>query len=481
MDPNSALLSPPPQACSYLAEPCMEGGRSPSPQDSPFPWNQVPSSSLTDPDCFWNEHTQAKRARVETIIRGMCLSPNLLVPGDAQTRDRPCGPEKARERKRKQRLPMQQGHLQPVPAGDQSSRKGSPRVREQLHLLKQQLRHLQEHILQAAEPRDTAQGLGEPEKGKRPRNIKQRHGYGSRPWAVDSDDHQGSRGIFPRAGEHIVSEVEPQSEEPSFLPSGARALLDILSKELTGAVCQAVDSVLQKVLLDPPGHLTHLGRSFQGLDSEGRREPSPPEGDACQDPLPRRAQSQAGGPLGNLSLATSLESPRYPISPRMIPKPYQGPPANCPLTMPSHTQENQMLSQLLSHGPNRHWNSSLPRDSPSQGHPCSESALPPRGAVKLRPSVLSQQQCPLPFTCTRVERRSLLPSVKIEQGGRQGVADALPFSSVHISFTSLQFSESQPRETGTLEDGGGEWAQGIAVFLMVFILLLGLPSLGLSC
>ncbi|KAG8514260.1 Prospero homeobox protein 2, partial [Galemys pyrenaicus] len=447
MDPSAGLLSPPSQACSHLAELCMEGGRSPSPQVSPFPWSQVPSSSLTDPDWFWDEHTQAKRARVETIIRGMCLSPNLLVPGNTRTRGSPYCPEKARERKRKQSLPMQQGRLQPVPAGDHSSRKGSPRVREQLHLLKQQLRHLQEHILQADEPRDAAQGLGEPEKGTRPLNVKQRNGYGSRPWVMDSDGPQSPRENLPRAREHTASEVEHPSEDPCFLPSGARALLDILRKELTGAVSQTVDSVLQKVLLDPPGRLTHLDRSFQGLASEGRSEPSPPEGGACKDPpplatFPRRAQSQAGGPLGNLSLATSLESPRYPTSPRMIPKPYQCPPASCPLTMPSHLQEHQMLG--LGHGPKGHWSSGLPQDSFSQGQPCSELTLRPRGAVKLRPSVLSQQQCPLPFTCTRLERRSLHPPVKMEQSSRQGVADALPFSSEalnpgHLKKAKLMF------------------------------------------
>ncbi|XP_004682120.1 PREDICTED: prospero homeobox protein 2 isoform X1 [Condylura cristata] len=436
MDPDSGLLSPPSQVCSHLEEPCMESERSSSPQDSPFPWSQIPSSSLTDPDWFWDEHTQAKRARVETIIRGMCLSPNLLVPGNARVRDSPYCPEKAPERKRKQSLPMQQGRLQPVPAGDQSSRKGSFRVREQLHLLKQQLRHLQEHILQAAEPRDATQGLGGPEKGKRPLNIKQRNGCGSRPWVMDSDDPQRSRGNFPRSGEHVVLEAEHRSEGPSFLPSETRALLDILRTELTGAMSQAVDSVLQKVLLGPPGHLAHLGRSSQGLVSEGRSVPSPPKGGGLEDPLPsatfpRSAQSQAGGPLGNFSLATSLESPRHLISSGVTPKSYQGPPANYPLTMPSHIQENQ-LSQLLGHGPSGHWNSSLPQDSSSQGHSCSDPALRLRGAVKLRPSVLNQQQCPLPFTCSRLERRPLLPSVKMERGDRQGVTDVLPFSSVHI-------------------------------------------------
>ncbi|XP_030897615.1 prospero homeobox protein 2 isoform X2 [Leptonychotes weddellii] len=252
MDPNPGLLPPLSRACSHLAEPCMEGERSPAPRekgrDSPFAWSLGPSSSFADPDWFWDENIQAKRARVETIVQGMCLSPHALalVPGNARARDGACCPEKARERKRKQSLPMQQGPLKSGPAGDHGSRKGGPRVREQLHQLKQQLRHLQKHILQAAEPRDTAQDPGGSETDKGPLSVKQRKGYGSRPWAMDSDHFQGSRGDLSGEEKHRASEAGYQSEEPRFLPCGARALLEILRKELTGAVSQAVDSVLQK-------------------------------------------------------------------------------------------------------------------------------------------------------------------------------------------------------------------------------------------
>uniref|UniRef100_A0A8C0QU07 Prospero homeobox 2 n=1 Tax=Canis lupus dingo TaxID=286419 RepID=A0A8C0QU07_CANLU len=440
MDPNPGLLPPLSRACSHLAQPCMEGERSPVPREkaggSPFAWSPVPSSSFADPDWFWDENIQAKRARVETIVQGMCLSPNALLPDGARAREAACCPERARERKRKQSLPVQQGPLKLGPAGNHDSRKGGPRVREQLHQLKQQLRHLQKHILQAAEPRDAAQGPGGSETDKGPLSVKQRKGYGSRPWVVGSDHYQGSRGDLSGEEKHRASDVEYESEEPRFLPCGARALLEILRKELTEAVSQAVDSVLQKVLLDPPGHLTQLGRSFQGLVPEGRSEPSPPERGACKDlfplaTLPRRAQPLTGVPLRNLSLAKSLDPPRYPVSLRMISRSCQGPPANCPLTTPSQVQENQILRQLLGCGPSSHWSSSLPQDSSFQSHPSSESALRPWGAARLRPSVLRQQQYPLPFASPPLERLALLPSVKLEQGGLQAAPDVLSLPSVH--------------------------------------------------
>nr|XP_010974799.2 prospero homeobox protein 2 [Camelus dromedarius] len=442
MDPNSSLHSPPSQACLHLAQPCIEDGRSPSPReqgrDSPFLWRQVPSSSIADPDWFWDEHIQAKRARVETIVRGMSVSPNpLVLPGNTPARDSLCCPEKSRERKRKQSLPVQQGPLKPGPAGDRGSRKGGPWVREQLHLLKQQLRHLQEHILQAAGPRATAQGPGGSETGRGPLGVKQRNGWGSRPWGVDSDQHQGSNRGLSAAEEHRVCEGKTQSEEARFLSSGAGALLEILKKELTGAISQAVDSVLQKVLLNPPGPLTQPGGGFQGLVPDGKSGPCPPEGGACKDPLPlaalpTRAQPRAGLPLGTLSLAKPLDPPNYPVSPRMIPKPYQGPPANCPLAVPPHSQEGQVLTQLLGHGPRGHWHGSLSQDSSPQSQPSSEVALRPWGAAKMRPLALRQQQCPWPFTSTCLERLPLIPSVKTEQDGLQAVTNALPFSSSHI-------------------------------------------------
>ncbi|KAB0341127.1 hypothetical protein FD754_018053 [Muntiacus muntjak] len=437
----------------------MEGGRSLSPREqsrcSPFAWSQVPGSGLSDPECFGDEHIQAKRARVETIVRGMFLSPAPLGPGRAHAGDGLSCPEKARGRKRKQSLPAQQGPLEPGPAGNRGGgRKGGPRVRGQLHLLRQQVRHLQERILRAVEPRAAAPG---------PATAGQRNGPGPGPRGVDSGHHhcRGSVGDLSGLEKHRVSEVQYLPEGPGFLPSEAQALLESLKKELTGAISQAVDSVLQKVLVDPSGHLTQLGGRFQGPVPDGRRESSPPEGGARKDPLPlealpRRAQPPAGAPLGSLMLAKSLDPPRYPISPRMIPKPYQAPPADCPLAVaPAHIQEEQILGQLLGHGPRGCWRGSLPQDLSARSQPSSEVALQPWGAARLRPLASGQQQCPWPFTSTCLERLAFVPPVKMEPGGLQAITDTLPFPAAHISFSGNRGSHlSQPRETGTPDAEG---------------------------
>ncbi|CAH6846026.1 Prox2 [Phodopus roborovskii] len=377
-----------------------------------LPSGQLPSSSLTDADWFWDENIQAKRARVETIVRGMCLSPSAMLPGSERARESSCYPGKSRERKRKQSLPTHQGPQKSGPAWDHRLKKGGTRVKEQLHLLKQQLRHLQEHVLQATEPRAPAQGSGGTEQRSPPR-AKQRSNFLSSPWTVESKPHQNSNKDICGAVKSRTVEVQPQAEEPMLCPSGSQALVEALRKELNRAVSQAVDSVLQQVLLGPLRHLTRQEPSCQGLASEGRSHASPPGRSAHKDPLalttlPRRVQPQAGVPLGNSSLATPLDSPMCPVSPRTVPKPYQSPLANCPLTaVPSHIWENQILSQLLGRGSDGHWSGSPPQDSLSQSRTSPEATQ--------QPWVLSQQQLPLSFTTVHLESRPLLPSVKMEQ------------------------------------------------------------------
>ncbi|CAO2586940.1 Prospero homeobox protein 2 [Lemmus lemmus] len=318
---------------------------------------------------------------------------------------------------------MHQGPLKSGSVWDRASKKGGTRVKEQLHLLKQQLRHLQEHVLQVAEPRAPVQSPGGTEQ-RSPTRAK------PSPQTMESKPQQRSNKDICGAVKPRMVEVQQQAEEVMLRPSGPRALVETLRKELSRAMSQAVDSVLQQVLLDPPGHLPQQEPSCLGLASEGRSQPSPPGRSAYQPPLamatlPRRVQPQAGVPLGNSSLATPLDSPMCPASPRAIPRPYQSPLSNCPLTaVPSHIWENQILSQLLGRGPDGHWSGSPPQDSSAQSRTSPESAQQPWG--------LSQQQLPLSFTPVHLESRPLLPSVKMEHGGLQGMADRIPFSSIHI-------------------------------------------------
>ncbi|XP_056333325.1 prospero homeobox protein 2 [Danio aesculapii] len=82
-----------------------------------------------------NEHLQAKRARVENIIRGMAGSPNARTHGEADSDCR-------KENKRKQRLPQHQEPSRTKSSKDEECHK----LKEQLQSMQRLLHQLQEKI-----------------------------------------------------------------------------------------------------------------------------------------------------------------------------------------------------------------------------------------------------------------------------------------------------------------------------------------------
>uniref|UniRef100_A0A3Q3DZW9 Prospero homeobox 2 n=1 Tax=Hippocampus comes TaxID=109280 RepID=A0A3Q3DZW9_HIPCM len=108
------------------------------------------------------DHLQAKRARVENIIRVMAGSPNNRAHGDSErpdvdSRDPRESREAYRENKRKQRLPQHQEHSIGGPANrkaqgdrDETNTKEDEchKLKEQLHSMQKLMRQLQEKFLQ---------------------------------------------------------------------------------------------------------------------------------------------------------------------------------------------------------------------------------------------------------------------------------------------------------------------------------------------
>lgn len=404
----------------------MEGEQSPlSPEmgeDGPSSWSLVRSSGLARPNGLWDEHIQAKRARVETIVQGMCLSPQPLVPGDARrARGGPGRLEKARAHRRKQNIPAHQG---PLRSG--AARKVGPRAAEQL---KGQLGHLQQRTGQVVGPQRPADS----NKAKGPGSGQQQPACcRPGPWSMDGDHGYGASRNRSRVEKARAAVVQCLSE-PSFPPPGTQALLERLREELPGAVSQAVDAVLQKILLDPLRLPAQWDRNFQVLVPRGRREPSPPGTDVHPESLalaalPRRVQLQAGVPWGDWPMAKPLESPRHPGSPSSTPMPYQAPPAECPLAGPSYIQESQLLGR---------WGGSVRQPSPLLSHQCSESVPAPWEAARPTSSVPNQQQRPLPASATGLGRFPFLPKVRMEpQRHLPAVTETPAFAPGPISFTS---------------------------------------------
>ncbi|XP_058604753.1 prospero homeobox protein 2 isoform X2 [Onychostoma macrolepis] len=98
--------------------------------------------SFKDEDLSVSEHLQAKRARVENIIRGMAASPNASGEAESECEAVRCRRDLLKENKRKQRLPQ---HQDP----SQSSAKTSKD--EECHKLKEQLQSMQRLLHQLQE------------------------------------------------------------------------------------------------------------------------------------------------------------------------------------------------------------------------------------------------------------------------------------------------------------------------------------------
>uniref|UniRef100_A0A673K9K0 Prospero homeobox protein 1-like n=1 Tax=Sinocyclocheilus rhinocerous TaxID=307959 RepID=A0A673K9K0_9TELE len=95
--------------------------------------------SFKDEDLSVSEHLQAKRARVENIIRGMAASPNADGEAESECEAVRCRRDLLKENKRKQRLPQ---HQEPKTSKDEECHK----LKEQLQSMQRLLHQLQEKI-----------------------------------------------------------------------------------------------------------------------------------------------------------------------------------------------------------------------------------------------------------------------------------------------------------------------------------------------
>ncbi|EMP30707.1 Prospero homeobox protein 2 [Chelonia mydas] len=237
-------------------------------------------SSFGDTDQFYNEHLRAKRARVESIIRGMSLSPNPITLGTSGERDRERPVEKRsenyRENKRKQKLPQQQSpHVAQLAGRGKSSAKAEEchQLKEQLQVLQQQLRQLQEKFLKVYEFSDSDQSYERMEKTMHLLKGKCGDSLNESCQAATSDQHRTLlRRSISEMEEHKVSEEERRMGDLGELSSEERTFSETLKHELATVVSQTVDTVLKQILSKPSGHLAQLYNSLPISVSDSRRE-----------------------------------------------------------------------------------------------------------------------------------------------------------------------------------------------------------------
>ncbi|KAF1676409.1 Prospero homeobox protein 2, partial [Pygoscelis papua] len=392
-------------------------------------------------DQLSDQHLRAKRARVESIIQGMSIPPTPQAFGSSleaafgHERERGC--KMPRESKRKPRVPQQgvgaAGRV--APAGGSPHAEGCQQLKEQLCFLEQQLRRLQEKFSQVCDSGDAAQTQQGAEK------VHPRLGNpGDRP---DKDSATATSDLCKAPLWRSVLELRGQEEDEDRgdtggLPSAARVLSQALKHELAGVTSRVVDSVLKTVWPKAASHLLQQHRSLPVPGPDARREYF--AAGKCRKPLAKPSPMNTPVSLGStqaeaLSGASgkSLGSHAGSFSSKGVRKPSQVPSMGYSLGSAAPVQDSQLLSQLLGYGQHGFWGSSS-RGSPSAPE---RGPLEPLdlhwGTVKLRSSVMrQQQQHPLPLSPAATESLGQHPGTR--QAGRAAAC--------RLSLTPRQMQEA---------------------------------------
>uniref|UniRef100_A0A8C6JIP2 Uncharacterized protein n=1 Tax=Melopsittacus undulatus TaxID=13146 RepID=A0A8C6JIP2_MELUD len=380
-------------------------------------------------DQISDQHLQAKRARVESIIQGISLPPTpqafstSLEAAFWQERER--GSEVPWESKRKPRVPQQgSGAAKRVaPLGDSPHAEGCQQLKEQLCFLEQQLRRLQEKFSQVCDSADTAQTQG---------GSKKVHPLPGNPGdRLDKD--RATATSDPCKG----PEKDEDRGDTGGLPSAARALSQTLKHELAEAMSRVVDSVLQTAWPKAASHFLQQHRRLPVPGPDARREHF--AATRCRKPLakpsPRNTPGTLGSPEAEAPSGAPAKSPGShagSFSSKQVRKNSQAPSMCYPLGLAAPIQDSQLLSQLLGYGQHGLWSSG------SHGIPSSleRGPLEPLnlhwGTVKLRSSVMRQQQ---PLSPAGMEGLALLPA------GRDGCGE-LRAAACRLSLTPRQMQEA---------------------------------------
>ncbi|NWW85993.1 PROX2 protein, partial [Rhynochetos jubatus] len=388
-----------------------------------------------------SQHLRAKRARVESIVQGMSLPPTPQAFGTsleaAFGHERERVSEMPRESKRKPRVPQQATGVsrQVAPMGGSSHAEGCQQLKEQLYFLEQQLRRLQERFSEVCDSGDAAQTQ---EDARKAHPLPGKPGDTLDKDSVTAISNPREAPLWKSVLEVHGPEEDEDGGDTGGLPSAARVLSQALKHELAGVTSWVVDSVLKTVWPKAASHLLQQHRSLPVPEPDARRDHL--AAGKCRKPLAKPSPMNVPGLLGSpqaeaLSGAPgkSQGSHAGSFGTMGVRKPSQVPTMGYSLGSAAPVQDSQLLSQLLGYGQHGLWGSG------SCGSPSALERSPPEpldlhwGTVKLRSSVLRQQQQPL--IPADMESLALLPAGRDGHRDLQAAMDGMPFASTHEALT----------------------------------------------
>ncbi|KAM6961235.1 prospero homeobox protein 2 [Aplochiton taeniatus] len=395
-----------------------------------------------------DHHLQAKRARVENIIRGMASSPNGSRL-HAEMGGAPSGTSRTVNNNNNNNINdhsinnVNDHSINTVNNHNDHSSSGSKeeeclKLREQLQSMQRLLRQLQDKFLQVyhhdnqpADGDETASAATE----------------------QDEEDEEDEE-VGLRRGGAVGYEEEEEGRRRRAEREG-QELQERLKSELSRAVTESVDKVFEK--LCSSGQLSLLpqpcGSSTpdQGLPERGSQWPA-----SVSEPLPHLSgdtppvkpsrpptvdyyeSAEAQSPPDQTE-ALSLVVRKPPLTPlssasQAVKRPYplhHQSPFQFNYTAPLH--DSQILEHLLKFGPHANFGG-LPFPTPSLDRASPDSVDLPWDAIALRSKVAPHHQRGSVLGPVTVDRLCL-PHVKMECGDLQGLAERNPYMSLNISFT----------------------------------------------
>ncbi|KAI3367793.1 hypothetical protein L3Q82_026622 [Scortum barcoo] len=410
-------------------------------------------STRTSPegDSPMTDHLQAKRARVENIIRVMAGSPNSKQHGDSErcdtdARDSREAREAYRENKRKQRLPQHQEHSVGGPANRRPGSSSSDncntkdeechKLKEQLHSMQRLLHQLQEKFLQVynqedAELNDSDATEVAVEHDTLGESMESRY--------ISTEDD------FERKNSRVTAECKDRMKAAGYQAhqKESQNLQEALKQELSRAVNDCVDRVFKKVssagldlspqqcVCSTPEMQISVGADRKSQQASSTQEqPQAEEAAVRPRSLEYYESSEAQSPQDQteaLSLVVRKPAltPLSSVTPKR-PYPVHQTPFQFNYSTPLH--DSQILEHLLKYGPHSNFGG-LPCIPPSMDRTSPDSVDLPWDAIAMRSKVTSSHLGhPRPSALGAVTVDNLcLPHVKIECGELQSMTERNPY------------------------------------------------------
>ncbi|XP_066538881.1 prospero homeobox protein 2 [Hoplias malabaricus] len=445
---NSHLYLPPTSVSAGLddsgptvSESAQEDRSSMSSKDSlgesASPGGHMSSTMCAESERPFNEHLQAKRARVENIIRGMAGSPSDRSHGEGDGVEGEAsryGTEVFKESKRKRKLPQHQEHSQAATLTPSSSINTSKdeecnKLREQLQSMQRLLRQLQEKFLQMydhSNPENEEKGEGE---------IREDINEPQLDLSGKSDNKRlGNKGRMKVDGGYLSSERDQKS------------LQEMLKCELSRAVSESVDMVFRKLSVtlqcQSPQPRVCPSPEYPGVDKRAQQACAQELSDSEDVSKPRPLDFYESTPAPSPEHQTEALSlvVRKPTLNQLSsvsqqvkrPYPLHQTPFQFSYSAPLH--DSQILEHLLKYGPHANFGG-IPCLPPSLDRSSPDSVDLPWESIAMRSKVSSGHLGPhhRPGTLGQVTVDSLcLPHVKMECSDLQSMAERSTFMSLNI-------------------------------------------------